>query len=472
MGRGQMPEPLSTDIQQANSPARQLLLALNRASQEMEKSVSESFEHVGSLNADLEHLVNSQLEESTERVENFLRAHLDSVSSEKDTVLSQLAELRQEELKVLQSTGKNLRQVLADKLEVLIKDFKTGVDNHLQSFRSRLDESDLGHESDVENTRRALRESMPGYLSAITEQVAGERQSLEQKHADFQKTLADESNVSLDNLDKHCANLKARLESDGQEFFQAVEGSVDKLVGEQKERLAQRIESFSLIEQKAGQRIESLSEPDKNYIKELPANFQESCQEMANLQVGLHATLVKNLALQYRTEILSAAQEAEDQLQIVRTDLQSLLRQYQNQYSERFESLLAKYEKSAGDLAAANASPEAEQGDHSEIIEKINEKFADLKKSIAESARNKVANTESAMEKAYEDFRIKLEYASKNSCEKIEENFKESKEELSRLQQSNEEHLKELTKKMEELEQSVNEARELIRVLDVTGLDF
>lgn len=122
-----MAEPASmtatpTD-QQANSPARQLLAALTRASQDMERSVNDACEHVGKLNNELERYVSGQLESADEQIELIVRTKLEKVSSEKEAVLAQLMELRQEELQVLQQTGKKLRDALSEKLNELVNKF-------------------------------------------------------------------------------------------------------------------------------------------------------------------------------------------------------------------------------------------------------------------------------------------------------------------------------------------------------------
>ena len=467
-----MAEQATADTQQANSPARQLLAALTRASQEMEKAVQESYEHVTMLNSELERVLNLQLDQTSEKVEVFIHSHLDGLSSEKDAILHQLTELRQEELRVLQSTGRNLRQALVEKLDVLVTAFRADVDGHLQAFQDKLSQADKDNRDTVDATRQSLRERIPGFLVSVSEEVIKEKQGLEELHTSFQQTLTEESNVSLNQMVEHCGELKTRLETEGESFLASVDERAANLVNEQTEKLKQRIESFSQMEQKAEERIDSLSLADKSYIKDLPATFTETCGKMAELQVGLHATVVKNLALQYRTEILSAAQEAEDSLQIVRAELQSLLRQYQNHYAEQFENLLTKFEKSATDFANAQVATPELSSNREQIIEGINEKFNSLKKTVSESTREEISSTENAMEKSYEEFRLRLEIARKYSCENIEGSFKENQEELSKLQQSNEEQLKELSDKLDELEQSVNESKELIRALDQASLDF
>lgn len=464
--------PTTEPQQGANSPARQLLAALTRASQEMEKSVSESYDYVSRLNADLERVINAQLDETAEKSELYVRTHLGTITHEKERILSQLTELRQEELKVLQATGRDLRMALVEKLDGLVSHFKSDVDEHLKVFQTQLEASEAENETNVDAARKALRGEIPKYLKSINDDVGEEQVEIEKLHSQYQSQLSQESNVSLTQLQEHSAELKARLDAEGEEFLVAVDKSAEKLIAEQTEEIQKKIKSYSEMEDTVGQRIETLSSADISYIKELPASFSESCRQMAELQVGLHATIVKNLALQYRTEILSAAQEAEDHLQIVRADLQSILRQYQNHYSEQFENQLNKFEKLANEAANAQTASVDGSANTDQVLASIQEQFGSVKKLISEMSREKVSETEGFMEKSYEEFRLKLENARKSSLENVEQNFKKNQEELSKLQQSSEESLQELSLKIDELEQSVNEAKELIRALDQASLDF
>lgn len=466
-----MSESATAEPQGANTPARQLLAVLTRASQEMEKAISDSYEYVSRLNAELQETVNSQLDESSEQLEQLVKGHLSGVSSEKDAILSQLTELRQEELKVLQNTGKELRQALLEKLDELVSTFSSQTETHLKKFEEQLTKTGEITSADLEAVRKTLQEKTPKYLESIREVIGNEKVALDEAQKKYQETLSESSRVSHNELNEHCTELKGRLESEGASFLTSLEEDAQNLLAEQKVRLEQRIEEFASMDQRAIERIETLSQADVKLIKEHPDHFKQSCQEMAELRVGLHATTVKNLALQYRTELLSAAQNAEDHLQIVRGDLQSVLRQYQNNYAEQFHNLLTRFERSASDLSSRSVPVnEASTGDE-DLLAVVTEQCGKIKKLSSDQSRERVSATEATMEKSYEEFRVGLENIRKNACEKIEQTFKESQEELTRLQQSNEEQLNTLSKELETMEQAVTEAKDLISALDQASLD-
>lgn len=468
-----MAEPAQADQLQANSPARQLLAALSKASQEMEQSVNDSFDYIETLNTELERVVNAHIDEVNAKSEALVRAQLSSIQAEKDSILSQLSELRQEELKVLQNTGRELRQAVLEKLESTISSFSKEVEEHLKVFQDQLAGLESESNSAVETGKKSLKDVLPLCLDSINTEVSREKGKLEELNTAYEEKLSQESSVSLNQLLEHSNELKTRLELESEEFRASVEQKAGNLSSKQSDALKERIQGFAKLEEIAGQRLESATADDLGFIKNLTGSFADSCTQMTEIQVALHSTTVKSMALQYRTEILSAAQAAEDQLQIVKADIQALLRNYQNHYAEQFEAVLSKFERAANELASTQQGAPAEShANNEEITESMNSYFANLKKNISDNMKEQLASTEAAMEKSYEDFRNVLEKARKHAADKTEASFKQSQDELSKLQQSNEEQLHELNKKLEELEQAVNEAKDLISALDQASLDF
>lgn len=149
-----MSETVTAEPQGANTPARQLLAVLTRASQEMEKAINDSYEYISRLNNELQQTVNAQLDESAEHLEQLLKAHLSSFSAEKEAILSQLTELRQEELKVLQNTGKDLRQALLEKLDELVSAYSTQTETYLKKFEEDLNKTVEESITDLESVRK------------------------------------------------------------------------------------------------------------------------------------------------------------------------------------------------------------------------------------------------------------------------------------------------------------------------------
>lgn len=457
----------------ANSPARQLLAALNRASQEMEKSVSDACAFVASLNFELEKSIKASLDKTADKIENIVCTQLESAGRDKDLILTQLAELRQEELKVLQSTAKELRAALEQKLNDLLSKFRKNIDQQIESFQSELSKTNSDAAAQIEEIRKRLKEQLPIYLEQIRSEYQSELEKLEKLQSNYQATISSDSVSSLSELSEHQNDLRTRLENEGEEFLKLVSEKSEELSKEQTARLEQRMQFFAEMEKAAGQRIEAVSADDLAYLRDLPEKFRESCKEMADLQVGLHANAAANLALQYRTEVLSASQGAEDQLQIARDEMQNLLKQYQSQYIKDLEQILVKFKSSAQELADMNPlENKNDRGSSEQIKLVLTEQLEKIRQSTATTVKDEVVRAEGVMDEFYEEFKQRLEAARKEACERLEHSFQRNQQELAGMQQQDEQHLQELSQRLSELEQSISEARELISALDQASLDF
>lgn len=462
----------ATGDPQSNSPARQLLAALSRASQEMESSVNETYEYVSRLNANLEKVVGAELEEIGEQVELLVRNQMDGISAEKDAILSQLTELRKEELKVLQSTGKSLRLALLEKVEELVAAFQKGCDTELQTLKAELDKSENTVGGNIKNRLEWAQNNLPSQVDELRKGFDAERKRTSEYSATIEQRFEKESAASLDELKEHSTELRSRLQAEGEKYHAGLEKLGQELKESQIGKFKTKCAELEAVEEQVSRRVNDRTVEDVTFLAELPEKFSQSCRQMAEVQVAMHATVIKNLSLQYRTEILSSVQEADDHLQIVRADLHSLLRQYQNHYSEQFESILSKFEKNANELAAAQDNGDGAPQNNETTLKSVNEYFAGIRKNTQEKIRSLLSEIEVSMESAYEEFRVNLENARKSACDKVELSFKVNQDELNKLQQANEEQLDELNKKLVELEQSVAEAKELIRALDQASLDF
>ncbi len=448
------------------SPARQMLAALTRASQEMGKSFNDTCEHVSRLNDALENKINERMAELNEHAEQLVKVQLDGLSADKDAILSELTELRQEELLVLQTVGKSLRDALTDNLKEIIDSLKSKTDERLKAFQESLTQTETEVTQTVDNLRKTLADNMPEHLKSVQEGINTEKKALEELQAKYQERLNQDAGDCLNDMVEHCAALKERLEEEGQSYLESVDSALEGLITEQTEKLKQRVESLKEMQEKAAER----TQVDIDVVKNLPESFTESCKGMASIQVDLHGTMVTNLALVYRTDILSAAKITEDQLQILRVHLQSQLRSYQEQFSDQSSKLLSKFEKAVKELQPHTLNQESKPDE--ELPSEIQTQLDKIKKELAEKSNEKIAAADETMAKLFEEFSARLEKAAQSASKAVEANFSDGQKEIAALAEQSKEKLAELTLKAETLEQLTEDARELISALDQSNLDF
>lgn len=452
-----------TETQQTGATAaKQMLAALTKASQEMTKKFNDSCEQASRLNTTLENKVNERLTEINEQSELIVRSQLEGLSAEKDAILAELTELKRGELKVVQELGQKLRDALSERLKELAAELDKEMAEGLKSFQQTLAETEGSISQKLASTSESLSKQVPDLLEKLKEERKKEKDELSDSHAKQMDAYKSKAADGMSKLADHVATLKGTLNEEGSGYVNTLDSVIEKLVSEQQSNLKERLESFADISEKVAQSIQN----DKEQFEKLPAQFADSCKQVADLKVSLHGSKVNNLALIYRTEIVSLAKQSEDQMLIIRSRLQSLLHGYLDNFSEQSGKLLQKFEKNARDAMPVEDPEKSKEIEHEGLPDAIAELFEKLKQELKTNAKETAVAAKSLMEDSLDDFRSKLNSSSQNYTSVIEKSFNEARKEISELTESNKEKLEELSQKSEALEQLVGDARDLLSALE------
>jgi DNA repair exonuclease SbcCD ATPase subunit len=459
-----MSETSTAEQATGTSPARQMLAALSQASKDMTTKFGEVSERAAKLNAVLDGDVNKSLEEINQLSELILQAQLSGLSAEKDAMLAELTVLRQQELKVLNSIAKNLKDSLTEKLNELMAALKDEVKEQLIVFQRNIGQTEAEVIRTEKSIRQSVRDNLPLQLESIQNKVAAEKKDLESLQFRNQGLLAQEAKQSQEKLYDHGTKLKGRLVKEQAEYLEAIEVNVREIVDAQTQKLEKRLQEFATLHEKAKSQLNV----NMDFLEKTQPSFTEACRQLSELKLEMHQSTVNNLALVYRSEILTLAQETEDKLVVVRANLRSALRKYHEHYSEQSSALLAKFEEAA--KAAKPALTDAQKMPEEEEIPV--ELFDKLRKEIKKMTKELVTTAETSMEQSYSDFRSRLSGGSQNACAAVESTFHDCRKKIVELAETHKEELEELSHKGDALEQLVSETKELVGALDPSNLEF
>jgi ABC-type transporter Mla subunit MlaD len=449
-----------SQAQSGTTAARQMLAALTRASQEITRKFSEGCEQVSKLNFILENKVNGRLSEINDTAEEIVRVQLENLSTEKDAVLVELTELRQEELKVIQSLGKDLRDALSRRLKELVAGLKSEIDEKLATFQDSLVQTETEVSLSVADLREGLNDRLPDHIAAIAKEAGAGKKEFENTLDSQREALSEQASQSLEDVALRCSELKAELEKHGADYLAAIEAFVEELRSAQAEKLAQRLDALAARQEEASRQLHANAGNRENIL----SSFTSSCRQISEQRVNLHSSVASNLALIYRFELLSIAQETEDQLSIVRSHLHSVLRSCHDYYSEQSNSLLAKFEK--GVKEARPQQSEQELLGQEEVPEEVNALFVELRREAGEQVKEVIAAADRNMEESLADFRARLNESCQNICKMSEIGFNEFRKQIADTVESNRALLEDLSQKTDVLEQVVDESKELISAFD------
>lgn len=457
-----MAETSTGETQSGTSAAKQMLAALTRASQEMTRKFNDSCEQVSRLNATLENKVNERLAELSEHSELIVRSQLEGLIAEKDAILAELTELRREELKVLQSIGQNMREALLSKLKEQLDAVESEMKTSIAAFLEQLEKSENSVSDELTKVSASLSKGLPEQLAKLKKERETERDSIETAHSKQHEQLREKSADGLIKLSEHFTLLKTSLDEEGAAYVSTLDSVMEKLVAEHQAKLKERIDALSEVQERVKQGVGI----DRDYLDSMPDKFAESCRNLTSMKLELHATQTNNLALVYRTEIVSIAKQSEDQMMIIRSHLQTLLHNYQDSFNEQAAKLLQKFEKNAREAMPAVDVNKAKSPESEGVPEAVVDFISKMKTEIKSNVKENVSAAKTIMEDSLDEFRSKLNVSSLNYANTIEKSFNDARKDISELTESNKEKIEEMTHKADALEQLVTDARDLLSALD------
>ena len=459
-----MSEDSSLEKNTEDSPARQMLASLARAARDMTGLFNDISHKASLLNSALENDVSKSIEEVDRLSSYILQSQLESLSAEKVAILSELTALRQEELQVIQTVAANLRSALTEKLNELLTELKNNVREQITAFQQNIARKETEIIQTENSFRQHLSKTVLCQIELLQEQMETKKQDLETLQLKHQEELAQESELGLSKLCQEGSEFEGRLNKLLSNYFESMECTVQEIAQGQKEKLDSHNQTLPHLEEKARSQL-SVS---MDFLEKLPDSLAESCRQDADLHLNMLTSTIKNLTLDYSAQTMSVARETEDKLLLVSSQLQALLRNYLDEYTEQSSLLLSRFERDA--RAAAPVTTEKEKITAEETLPL--ELFDRLKKEIRQVTREAIPATETEIEKSFVEFRSRLRSESQNTCTTIEGKFHLCRKQVLEQAESYREQLDELSLKCNELEQLLDETSELIGVMNPSSLDF
>lgn len=464
-----MTELTTNESQSSNSPAKQMLAALTRASQDMTKTVHDVCEHVEQLNYALELKVNERLEEANSYAEFVIRGQLSGISSEKDGILAELSELRREELKELHGIGRKIRESMASRFEAMIGAINKELEEKLLAFSEKLSDTEKSTEDQVNKALQNFRKQLPDHRAAIQKKTEEEKSSLgdlQNQHKEFfeleivqsTKKLIEEYESALDALKKQAEKNKSELDE-----------KCNSILQENNDKSEELKKSFTDMLNEAKNRVSSMTKQDHSYLNEMEGPFTAACKHAADLSDKFHATQVENLALEYKNEFFLCSKEAEDRILNARSEIQTELNSQRQKFSEQADKLFLKFEKTLREIPIKNESKQKGGEDSAAQVRKI---LDELRQRIAATAEEKLAESQELINKSFEELSLQMSSSGRKVSEQMEQSFAQAQEDASRAQSENRKYYDQLLEKIQALELLADESRELISALGDAGLEF
>lgn len=454
-----------------DSPAKQFLAAVSKASQELELAIAQTYEEAMKLNVQLTDSAKVQIEQTDASLEEELRLSVVGVQEERQKILGELALLRKEETQALADTGAKFREYLTSKVSEQIEAFDGQLKEYIANYQQRLEAVEQKVAEEAASQTSVLTENQSTFQASLDEQVQNSKKMLDELQIEQQKKLITVAEQAVTALTELTAKLEAQMRQDAQDVAAKMQEdlSAQSKQNSPVERTA-NLKKLAVDEEKVASMIADQMEE----MKALPSSLEEACLEVAKIQQELHGSSLLNAVGRCKNELQSAAKHTESQLNLIGAETKLALSELERLYSEKFQYKMEEFERIAQKEVLEGLAEQERAGMKVSASKdkELKDLFLTLRKSTAESVRTTVRETEKNFESIFDDYKAQLERQKEEKSGELEKECRRASDQLSLVFKKFDDDSTSIEQQIAELESAASELDEFVSALSHADLDF
>ncbi len=466
-----MSTPISGSGDKLDSAAKLTLMleALAKASAEVDKAVNILAEQLTRFNQGLDKPLRDEVLSTYERMEAVLRQNQEGLLKDKESALKALSELKQAELEKVISSGKTVRTVLANQVDDASKALSATVADKIVSFKEHLAKPEIEMKRKYDELALALQAAASEAQNQLSLTRVAEEDLLNSSSGEFDGKVVQALKAGQQNLDSSFTQKRVELEAECENVLAEMSKKYDEVIERLKHSNQEGLTVLDQDNQQAASKLEQLSEAGAEFFASQDKAFQDTLNGLSGLLNGLYETHLNNLAAQSRTEIVSAAQHAEECLTTTKAELHVCLIEFQRDYVMQFEALNTGLEKTLEEYSRRGAMRGLKE-EH--VSEQLHSLFRRLGLKMIDSATNASRLLEAEFQKSMDAFEQRIETAKTQACDSLTHESNLMQNELTRSFQEFDKQLVKLRAQASHLETKGRDAANFVMTIRQANLDF
>lgn len=454
-----------------DSPAKQFLAAVSKASQELEVAIAQTYEEALKLNVQLTDSAKVHIDQSDASVEEELRASVNSLQEERQKILDELVELRKQELQTLSEAGARVREYLTVKLEELVLTFDQKIQEGVTRYQEQLAGVEAKLAQDITGHSKELVAAKTAFSGEVSAEVIRSKKVLDEFQIQQQQNLFAQSEKSVSELKSLTKTIEGTLRDESRKLIERMSETLQAQV--QSTAPSDRISALSEIAL-TEDKVASTIAVDLEALRGLPAAFEETSSAVGKMQTEVHAKAIKNASVRCARELQNAVDQVEEQLSLIGEETKLTLHQFEETYIERFVQKLEDFERTAQKEVLEGLAEQEKAGLKvtASKDKELKDLFLNLRKSTASSVRACLADTEKSFEADFDEFKNLLAKQREEKTSHLEKECKAATEQLEQIFKTFEKESTDVERQLSELEAAASELDEFVSALSHADLDF
>lgn len=454
-----------------DSPAKQFLAAVSKASQELEVAIAQTYEEAMKLNVQLTDSAKVHIEQTDASVEEELRASVNSLQEERQLILHELAELRKQELQTLSEAGASVREYLTVKLEELILTFDHKVQESMTQYQEQLAGVEAKLAQEITGHSNELAAGKASFSDEVAAEVIRIKKLLEDFQSEQQKTLSTQAEQAVGELKVLTKNIDESLRNESR-----------KLIERMSEELQTKIRSTDPAGRISGLSETALTEDkvtsaiagDLEALRRLSPTFEQTSAALAKMHTELNANAIRSASARGARELQNAVDQVDQQLNLIGAEARMTLAEFEQRYNERFIQRLEEFERTAQKEVLDGLAEHERAGLQVSASKdkELKDLFLNLRKSAAATVRASLAETEKSFEAAFEECKGLLAKQREEKTSALEKECRAATEQVEQIFKAFDKNSTDVERQLSELESAAAELDEFVSALSHADLDF
>jgi len=451
------------------SPVNMMAEALDKAGQELEKTVNACIDQLHSFNETVEKSIASQLHKLLDQSKNFVESNFEDMSTHREELIDRLLEFERSEIETMVSAARDVRQHVSARSQQASDAISRLVDEQLLELRALIENPESNFqdfntfqasalEANTNTGRDKISMNQANCEHILTQKAQELEQAVHQIVADSKKGIEETLVKFNQEMEKKISGVLAQLSQVVDDTVKELEvgaregaGRIQKSIEEGKERLAESLTSW------------------KSDCGDLRNDFESSLQKDSATAEQLHSAKLEQKVDEVKNEINQIAHDANAKIGASHKLFHSSLKRLEKKYNDRLERLLTRFETAMAEearLSVGSFHPNIE------LREQLHARLQDAGKDILKLFQRQVEQMESEYSRLSTGSHERIETIRATTLEMLDKQVRTMKSELDRISRIFNTELADLNTELPKIEERGRAAAMAVYAYRSTMLTF
>lgn len=455
------------------SAANLMIEALDKASSELDKTVTSSIEQLNIFNENLEKSFANRLGKLAEKAVGAVDSSVEDLVIRKEDFAERLADLERSEIETVVLAAREVRQQLTTRAQQATEAVSRLIDEQMNQLRAMTDKPEI-----------KLVDLSQSRIQEVGSLVEDGKKKIETQESEYEKQISNRVQTFDEKVQGVVSNgkreLEEKLETYHQDFEEKIADVMDRLsklvnvtVKDLEDKTRAGSDAVGKFSDAAQEKLSDHVEEWQRGLSSVSEEYQGTLTKDKDLSEELHTVKLAQKVAEVKEEINKIAQDASTKLNASHKLFYSSLKRLEKKYYDRLERLFSRFETALSQESRLTTGANAyrPQSNH-ELREILRARLQARGVEIVKGFRRQVEQFESEYSRASAGSHERLETVRATTIDQLEKQVRSMSMEIGRVLRSFRNELGEASAQLPQIDDAGHAAALAVRAYRNATLSF